>query len=66
MARTSVRNGSFRLARTVPDVTLNSRRHSWALHRKRLRRMAVAPMSPQAGQHGSPFVDGQRATMNQR
>jgi hypothetical protein len=35
-----------------------------AVQRKRLRRMAVAPMTPQAGQTGTPLVDGQRAFRN--
>ena len=66
MARTNARKLSLRLARMVPDVTLYSWRHCCAGQRKRLRRTGVPPMTPQRGQHGSPFVDGQRARMNHR
>nr|WP_313194136.1 hypothetical protein [Shinella zoogloeoides] len=55
-----VLKGSLRLAKTVPDVTENSRRHSLAGQRKRRRRMLYGSKVPQTGQYGLPSVSAQR------
>lgn len=53
-------NDSFRLAKTVPDVTENSARHSGSEHRKRRRRTLYGSRHPQRGQYGLPPLSAQR------
>ena len=53
-ASRSVLKLSLRLARMVPEVTLNSASHAFARQRKLRRRRGVAPMQPHLGSGEMP------------